>query len=206
MKVEIKPWWESYGETGCVEAEEMDTTGEHSYLVGTLCGGLMECPDRYITDHQVIKADTKDEARDKYNKINKCSFYYGHVIGQIDEGNEIAAEYNARMERESRGYDVVLIEKSFNKGLIKNDVSKLLEKISVMDEFYYIEFRGVRRACYDTVGFITKNALEKMNHDKEPFKCFIERLIDGKIKLSEFNSYEFNGLYIWFSSKEDKKQ
>ena len=201
MKVEIKPWWKSYGETDCVEAEETDTTGEHSYLVGTLCGGLMECPDRYITDHQVIKADTKDEARDKYNKINKCSFYYGHVIGQIDEGNEIAAEYNARMERERRGYDIVLIEKIFNKGFTKNDISELLEKISVIeDEFYYIEFRGVRRACYDTVGFITKNALEKMNHDKEPFKCFIEKL------SSQFNSFEFNGLYIWFSSKEENKQ
>ena len=45
-----------------------------------------------------------------------------------------------------------------------------------------------------------------MKHDKEPLKGFIEKLIDGKIKLSEFNSYEFNGLYIWFSSKEDKKQ
>ena len=30
--------------------------------------------------------------------------------------------------------------------------------------------------------------------------------IDGKIKLSRFNSFEFNGLNIWFSSKEDKKQ
>lgn len=66
-----------------VDAKVTDTKGEHSYVVALCCGGLMEDPDIHYEDYQIIYANSEDEARKKYNEINKCRYYYGSVIRQI---------------------------------------------------------------------------------------------------------------------------
>ncbi len=67
-----------------VDAKETDTQGVHSYLVALRCGGLMEDPEVYYRDYQVIRADSKDEAIEKYNKLNDCSYFYGFVVSVLD--------------------------------------------------------------------------------------------------------------------------
>ena len=66
-----------------IEVEDTKTEGKHEYLVALRCGGLMESPEVYYEDYQVIRADNEQEAREKYNKINNCSYFYGHVIEQL---------------------------------------------------------------------------------------------------------------------------
>ena len=66
-----------------VDVTAPNTTGKNSYLVALVCGGLMEDPEIWYTDYQVIQADTPKEAERKYNEINKCSYYYGKVIQQL---------------------------------------------------------------------------------------------------------------------------
>lgn len=67
-----------------VDAKEIDTQGSHTYLVALCCGGIMEDPEFHYHNFQVIKANTKEEAVETYNKINNCSYYYGTVIKQIN--------------------------------------------------------------------------------------------------------------------------
>ena len=43
----------------------------------------MEDPEIHYEDYQIIDANSADEARKKYNEINKCSYFYGKVIRQI---------------------------------------------------------------------------------------------------------------------------
>lgn len=66
-----------------VDANVTNTKGEHSYVVALCCGGLMEDPEIHYEDYQIIDANSEDEARKKYNEINKCSYFYGKVIRQI---------------------------------------------------------------------------------------------------------------------------
>lgn len=56
------------------------------YLVGTLVGGLMECPESYFeSPYNVILANDEIEACKKYNKINGCSYFYGGVMCIVNE-------------------------------------------------------------------------------------------------------------------------
>lgn len=43
----------------------------------------MEDPDFHYEDYQIIHANSEDEVVEKYNKINKCSYYYSSIIGKI---------------------------------------------------------------------------------------------------------------------------
>ena len=72
-----------YFERKSVQAKETDTIGENQYLVALAVGGLMEMPEIEYRDYQIINADTAKEAVEKYNDINKCSYFYGHCIGQV---------------------------------------------------------------------------------------------------------------------------
>ena len=67
-----------------VNAKDTDTQGKHTYVVALCCGGLMEDSEFHYHDYQIIRADSKDEAKDKYDKLNNCSYFYGSVMGQID--------------------------------------------------------------------------------------------------------------------------
>lgn len=59
-----------------------------NYLVGMLCGGIMECPDFDFSDPVVIITDApnKKEALDFYNKKFHCNYFYGDCIGEIKNG------------------------------------------------------------------------------------------------------------------------
>lgn len=66
-----------------IDAKEMLTEGKHRYLVAQLCGGIMEDPDIYHRNFQIIRADSEIEAKSKYDEINNCRYYYGNVIRKI---------------------------------------------------------------------------------------------------------------------------
>lgn len=74
----------TYKTENTVDAKETNTEGKHTYIVALCCGGIMEDTEIYYRDYQVICADSEYEAKEKYNKLNNCSYYYGSVIGQID--------------------------------------------------------------------------------------------------------------------------
>lgn len=67
-----------------VDVKVRDTEGEHAYIVALCCGGVMEDLEFHYHNYQLIRADSADEARRKYNKLNNCSYYYGHVMGQVE--------------------------------------------------------------------------------------------------------------------------
>ena len=50
------------------------------YIVGLSIGRLMECPQITYERFQVIDAETPKEAKDKYDEINNCSYFYGRTI------------------------------------------------------------------------------------------------------------------------------
>jgi hypothetical protein len=66
-----------------VDVKEPSTDGKNSYLVALQCGGLMEDPEIWYTDYQVIRADTAEEAKRKYDEINECSYFYGKVMQKL---------------------------------------------------------------------------------------------------------------------------
>ena len=66
-----------------VDVRETNTQGSHSYIVALMSGGIMEDPTIRYSDYQLINAESETEAREKYNRMNNCNFYYGHVIKQI---------------------------------------------------------------------------------------------------------------------------
>ncbi len=74
----------SYSRIITVDAKDTDTKGKYDYLVACLCGGLMEHPDFYYMDYQIIHADNEEEARVKYNELNTCDYFYADVITKLD--------------------------------------------------------------------------------------------------------------------------
>lgn len=54
-------------------------------LIATMCGGIMESPDIYYTNYQIITANTSEEACEIYNKKNNCNYYYASTIMQVDD-------------------------------------------------------------------------------------------------------------------------
>lgn len=70
-----------------VNIEETDTVGSNAYLVATKCGGVIENPSISYTDYQIIYADTDEEAVNKYNRLNQCSYYYGKVLKELSKSD-----------------------------------------------------------------------------------------------------------------------
>lgn len=65
------------------DIKETDTNGAHSYVIALRCGGIMEDPEIHYHHYQLINAESEADACEKYNRMNNCNFYYGHVIKQI---------------------------------------------------------------------------------------------------------------------------
>ena len=63
--------------------KDTDTQGEHTYVVAMACGGVMEDPDIHYENYQLIRANNSREAVEKYNRINSCWYYYGHVMTEV---------------------------------------------------------------------------------------------------------------------------
>lgn len=54
------------------------------YLVGLLCGGLMESPKVYFSGpYEIIEAKSKEEAKQAYNTKHNCSYFYGSVMCEL---------------------------------------------------------------------------------------------------------------------------
>lgn len=54
------------------------------FLVAAKSGVKTEGNELDLNNYQIIKAETAKEAREIYDKINKCKFTYGLVIGELD--------------------------------------------------------------------------------------------------------------------------
>lgn len=74
----------TYDPYAAEHAKETNTEGQYAYLVAQLCGGIMEDPDLYYSNYQIINANSACEARKKYNEINDCEYYYGSVIKRLN--------------------------------------------------------------------------------------------------------------------------
>lgn len=75
MLLNIKRTIETY-----VDVQETDTRGRHSYVVALLCGGVMEDPELYYEQYQIIHADSESEALKKYREINGEQYYKPHIL------------------------------------------------------------------------------------------------------------------------------
>lgn len=58
---------------------------KNKYIVALATGGLMECPVMYFEDFQVIDAENEKQAQEIYNEKNKCNFFYGLCLGEVNE-------------------------------------------------------------------------------------------------------------------------
>lgn len=78
-----------------------ETVGDYFYLVALSCGGLMESPEIRYRDYQIIKANSEEQARKKYDHLNCCDFYYGTVMAYVTESsNDVAVTNNSITIRE----------------------------------------------------------------------------------------------------------
>lgn len=64
--------------------KEKEDGKEHRYEVAMLCGGVMEDPGFHYENRQIITAKSEKEAKEKYDKLNNCSYYYGEVLRKIE--------------------------------------------------------------------------------------------------------------------------
>ncbi len=55
------------------------------YIVGLSTGGLMESPQITYDRFQVIETETPEEAKDKYDEINNCSYFYGVTLCEYND-------------------------------------------------------------------------------------------------------------------------
>ena len=58
-----------------------------TFLVALMSGGVQEQPEFTYSRYQLIDAENKEEAVTIYNEKNRCSYYYGHVIGEVINGS-----------------------------------------------------------------------------------------------------------------------
>ena len=58
----------------------------NKYLIALCVGGLMEMPVTIYQDHDIIEANSQDEAREKYNKKHNCSYFYGTCLAEKVDG------------------------------------------------------------------------------------------------------------------------
>ena len=53
---------------------------KNTYLTATQCGGLMESPEIWYCDFDIIKANNEQEALEIYNKKHNSKFFYGTIL------------------------------------------------------------------------------------------------------------------------------
>ena len=74
------------------------------YLVEERAGGLMEMPDWIFYNFNIIDANNEQEARDIYNKRHNCNFFYGSVVGYIQNGNFTLTNNDVSLNVAKQGY------------------------------------------------------------------------------------------------------
>jgi len=55
------------------------------YVVALSTGGLMESPEMYCEDFQIIEAESGEQASKIYNEKNNCDYFYGCDLCVYDE-------------------------------------------------------------------------------------------------------------------------
>ena len=82
------------------------------YIVALLCGGLMESPELYHSEGQIIEAKTQKEAEKRYNEKNRCSYFYGDAVAKESKnGWKIIDNKVSKHWLNSTLYDIEYFEK-----------------------------------------------------------------------------------------------
>ena len=211
MKVYIRPEWVYHGYTNPINAEEKKTFGEHAYLVALLCGGEMGDPDYHHEEFQIIRADSPEEAKKTYDKINGCRYFKGNVIGCVDEPYEPSKPEDIMLEYASvtrkpmlQSCGVVLKELPLDNGLTKDHIDELFPRLefcesSLNREAFPIEFQGQYSAA---MGFISIDASKKLKYNHEGLGQFIISILNDFGNGSDYRTrcrYEYEGIKIWLS-------
>ena len=142
----VYPEWET--------AKHTDTKGKNEYLVALECGGVMEDPDIHYEDFQIIKADSADEARQKYDELNHCEYYYGSVLAVRPIKNE-------RRMNMSQKTKAMLLEEIEQKNQEIKDLEKevkKLEKYKVYEDMA-TEMRAIHQS-FVNAGFDDDQAMD----------------------------------------------
>lgn len=64
-----------------VPNRQQNSNTERNYIVATAIGGVMEHPDFEYVDQETIRAKSKQEAVQKYEKIHPHNYWFAKVIG-----------------------------------------------------------------------------------------------------------------------------
>ena len=75
------------------------------YIVALQVGGLMEMPEMKYHKAEPIEADSEYDAEQIYNKKNNCEYFYGKVVGQVDEDTVRLSETMVRHFFKEMGFD-----------------------------------------------------------------------------------------------------
>lgn len=175
------------------------------YLVGTLCGGLMESPAFYFDKpYQFVEAEFEQEAIEIYNKANECSFYYGSIIGRefrnvmllktpymcIDEFERILLNLGYKQPVEVHKTGTVRAEIRFMSELTKafeeRKLSDEMRKI-VADNLLKIHSSKDKKVLYHQMVSYEETDYKELDRDKF-------RLLDVKLKRTD-EGMEFVGPY-----------
>lgn len=105
-----------------------------------------------------------------------------------------------KKKRMEKYYDVTLIEKPGNAGLIRNEVIDLMDMLNSLEGFP-LEIGDINGNS-SAMGFITPTAAEKLQYEygqDSELGQFISSILDDMNKESEDGTYEFQGLKVWMS-------
>lgn len=62
-----------------------DPRYKYRFLIGTHKGAEMGDPTDYVTGpYNIIRSNSEEDALQVYNKVNECSYYYGHIMASLD--------------------------------------------------------------------------------------------------------------------------
>lgn len=70
------------------------------YIVALSTGGLMECPEMYYENFQVIEAENDKQAEEIYNKKNNCNYFWGVTLCEYNDKTKWFAERKRPIARE----------------------------------------------------------------------------------------------------------
>lgn len=115
---------------------------KYFYLVALKTGGLMEDPQIHYQDFQIIYASTEQEALQIYNTKNNCSYFYGEVIGILDDYEDIN-EYSHNIS------DKFIYEMIGNIRDLTKERDELMELITALQ---HTLFRNWYTKCCSRVG------------------------------------------------------
>lgn len=175
------------------------------YLVGTLCGGLMESPDYcFEGPYQIVEAESDAAAVEFYNEINHCAFFYGAIIGvefngvfliktrymSISQFESVLKEVGIDTNEEEVRANVIraeiktssLLTEAFESGKTSDEMKKI-----VADFLVKLSTSGDKKVLYHQMVSYEDTNYKELDRDKF-------RLLDVKLKRTD-EGMEFVGPY-----------